>query len=49
MSSKVSCEVFWILGKYITTISDIQSMLQEIRKVLGKKSPAELAAALRDL
>jgi vesicle coat complex subunit len=35
-SGKVFRGVLWILGEYIESVSDIQSTLQEIRKVLGE-------------
>jgi hypothetical protein len=35
-SGKVFCGVLWILGEYVESVSDIQSMLREIRKVLDK-------------
>jgi coatomer subunit beta len=35
-SGKVVCGVLWILCKFIESVSDIQSTLQKIRKVLGE-------------
>lgn len=35
-SGKVFRGILWILGEYVEGISDIQSTLQEIRKVLGE-------------
>ena len=35
-SSKVFRGVLWILGEYVESLPDIQSTLQEIRKVLGE-------------
>jgi coatomer subunit beta len=35
-SGKVFRGVLWILGEYVESVSDIQSTLQEIRKVLGE-------------
>jgi coatomer subunit beta len=35
-SGKVFRGVLWILGEYIETVPDIQSAMQEIRKVLGE-------------
>jgi coatomer subunit beta len=35
-SGKVFRGVLWILGEYIETVADIQSSMQEIRKVLGE-------------
>ncbi|KAJ7221746.1 coatomer protein [Mycena pura] len=35
-SGKVFRGVLWILGEYIETVSEIQSVMQEIRKVLGE-------------
>jgi len=35
-SGKVFRGVLWILGEYVERVSDIQSTLQEIRKVLGE-------------
>ncbi|KAJ7184314.1 coatomer protein [Mycena filopes] len=35
-SGKVFRGVMWILGEYIETVPDIQSAMQEIRKVLGE-------------
>ena len=35
-SGKVFRRIFWVPGEYVESISDIQSTLQEIRKVLGE-------------
>ena len=35
-SGKVFRGVLWILGEYVESVPDIQSTLQEIRKVLGE-------------
>ncbi|KAJ7273107.1 coatomer protein [Mycena rebaudengoi] len=35
-SGKVFRGVLWILGEYVESVSDIQSAMQEIRKVLGE-------------
>ncbi|PPQ96152.1 hypothetical protein CVT26_004787 [Gymnopilus dilepis] len=35
-SGKVFRGVLWILGEYVETIADIQSAMQEIRKVIGE-------------
>jgi coatomer subunit beta len=35
-SGKVFRGVLWILGEYVESVLDIQSTLQEIRKVLGE-------------
>ncbi|GLB43734.1 putative the coatomer is a cytosolic protein complex that binds to dilysine motifs and reversibly associates with Golgi non- clathrin-coated vesicles, which further mediate biosynthetic protein transport from the ER, via the Golgi up to the trans Golgi network [Lyophyllum shimeji] len=35
-SGKVFRGVLWILGEYVETVSDIQSTMREIRKVLGE-------------
>jgi coatomer subunit beta len=35
-SGKVFRGVLWILGEYVESLSDVQSTLQEIRKVLGE-------------
>jgi coatomer subunit beta len=34
-SGKVLQRILWILGEYIESLSDIQTALQEIGKVLG--------------
>jgi coatomer subunit beta len=35
-SGKVFRGVLWILGEYVESVSDIQSTMQEVRKVLGE-------------
>jgi coatomer subunit beta len=35
-SGKVFRGILWILGEYVESVSDVQSTLQEIRKVLGE-------------